>query len=263
MKNFIQKLIIKITGYRFVKNGFYSHLYNKSITNSYEFIEISKRHQCFNSISIEMFIKSKSQILQDVFVLMQLNFAKRGYFVEFGAADGVNLSNTYLLEREFDWSGILAEPSRQFHDSLEGKRNCHIDKRCVYNQSNETVLFNDVIEGEFSTIDSYSDKDNHKHLRKKGRKYKVQTVSLNDLLDDYNAPKLIDYISIDTEGSEYEILRNFNFKKYSFKVITVEHNYSENRDKIKNLLGRYGYVRIHEDISYQDDWYINKMNLNP
>ena len=71
-----------------------------------------------------------------------------------------------------------------------------------------------------------------------------------------NAPKIIDYLSIDTEGSEYEILKNFDFESYSFRVITVEHNHTDNRELVKVLLTSNGYKRVHEAISDFDDWYI-------
>ena len=76
------------------------------------------------------------------------------------------------------------------------------------------------------------------------------------MLDKHNAPKLIDYLSIDTEGSELEILSNHDFSKYNFSVITVEHFYRKDRDKILSLLTRNGYLRKYENISFQDDWYV-------
>jgi hypothetical protein len=79
---------------------------------------------------------------------------------------------------------------------------------------------------------------------------------LNDLLLKYDAPKNMDYLSIDTEGSEFEILENFNFSKYSFKVITCEHSYEPKRDKIFELLTSKGYARVYEGLSKWDDWYI-------
>jgi hypothetical protein len=78
---------------------------------------------------------------------------------------------------------------------------------------------------------------------------------LIDLLRKYNAPKHIDYLSIDTEGSEYDILSEFDFNEYSFGIITVEHNYTSQRDKIFNLLLQNGYKRKHEKHSLFDDWY--------
>lgn len=64
-------------------------------------------------------INSKSQLLQDVFVLHELNFKEGGFFVEFGATNGVELSNSHLLEKEFHWQGILAEPARVWYDDLK------------------------------------------------------------------------------------------------------------------------------------------------
>ena len=55
---------------------------------------------------------SPAQLFQDLFALFALNLKKNGVLVEFGATNGVNLSNTVLLERQFGWTGILAEPAR-------------------------------------------------------------------------------------------------------------------------------------------------------
>lgn len=88
--------------------------------------------------------------------------------------------------------------------------------------------------------------------------YDVQTISLVDLLDKYNAPAIIDYLSIDTEGSEYEILKEFNFSKYRFNVITCEHNHTSAREKIFNLLTANGYVCKFRNLSMCDDWYVYK-----
>ena len=105
-----------------------------------------------------------------------------------------------------------------------------------------------------ATIDSFS--ENSHQFYKKGEKYKVKTISLLDLLDINNAPKIIDYLSIDTEGSEFEILNAFDFQKYKFNVITCEHNFSPMRDKINKLLINKGYKRKLTTISKNDDWYV-------
>ncbi|MEL6721375.1 MAG: hypothetical protein AAFP82_21930 [Bacteroidota bacterium] len=68
---------------------------------------------------LQLLPSSKAQLKQDLFVLSQLNFKKEGYFVEFGATDGVQLSNTYLLEKSFAWKGILAEPARCWQEQLQ------------------------------------------------------------------------------------------------------------------------------------------------
>ena len=76
------------------------------------------------------------------------------------------------------------------------------------------------------------------------------------ILDKYNAPEIIDYLSIDTEGSEFEILKNFDFGKYKFNVITCEHNFTPVREKIFKLLSENGYLRKYSDLSKWDDWYV-------
>jgi len=198
---------------------------------------------------------SQSQLRQDLFVLSELNFKEKGFFVEFGATDGRFLSNTYLLEKKFNWTGILVEPEKIFHKKLLKNRNCFIDKNCVYKNSNSNILFNETTSPELSTIEKYKNLDLHNRYSLK--KYNVQTISLNDLLFKYNAPKIIDYISIDTEGSEYEILSNFNFKKFKFKIITCESNFHVNANLINKLLENNGYIRKLNEITKFDNWYIN------
>lgn len=201
--------------------------------------------------------KSKSQLRQDLFVLSTLNFKKNGYFVEFGAANGIDLSNTFLLETEFGWSGILAEPSKYWANQLKKNRpDCLIENSCVWKDTGSLLLFNEAKVPEISTIDTFSSNDLHSSSRVNGKKYSVETISLTDLLNKFNSPKQIDYLSIDTEGSEFEILSSFDFSKYSFKVITCEHNFTPIREKVFALLTENGYERKFETISNFDDWYV-------
>jgi FkbM family methyltransferase len=198
---------------------------------------------------------SHSQIWQDLFVLTELDFKKNGYYVEFGATNGVDLSNTYLLEKSFGWNGILAEPAKYWHDALKANRTCSIETNCVWRDSTSVLNFNEVQIPELSTITSFRKTDLHASRRNHADSYSVNTISLNDLLDKYGAPREIDYLSIDTEGSEFEILNNCDFAKYSFKVITCEHNFSPIREKILSLLTRHGYIRKFIGLSKWDDWY--------
>lgn len=200
--------------------------------------------------------KSNGQLKQDLFVLLELNFKRNGFFVEFGATNGIDLSNTYLLEKEFNWNGILAEPAKNWHDDLKTNRTCSIETACVWRDSKSILDFSESNVKELSTISEFKNSDVHKKLRRNSTTYKVNTISLNDLLDKYNAPKIIDYLSIDTEGSEYEILSNFDFSRYKFRVITCEHNFTANRDKIFELLTKNGYTRKYLGFSKWDDWYV-------
>lgn len=199
---------------------------------------------------------SRAQLGQDLFVLSHLGYKRNGFFIEFGATNGFDLSNTYLLEKNFGWTGILAEPGKCWHSELIKNRNCFIDTLCVWKNTGATIKFNETISSELSTIDEFSNCDFHKDIRKFGITYDVETISLLDILKKHSAPKLIDYLSIDTEGSEYEILSNFDFSQYDFQIITCEHNYSPMREKINKLLTENGYKRIQENISQFDDWYV-------
>ena len=160
------------------------------------------------------------------------------------------------MEKEFGWSGILAEPAKIWHESLRSNRNSIIDERCVWSESKKKLDFREADSYELSTIESYSSLDMHKNARKSGSIYQVETISLMDLLIEHNAPQEIDYLSIDTEGSEFEILQNFDFNKYNIKIITIEHNYTQMREKIFELLVSHGYKRVFVELSEVDDWYI-------
>ncbi|MDG1736982.1 MAG: FkbM family methyltransferase [Paracoccaceae bacterium] len=200
--------------------------------------------------------KSCSQIGQDVFALLFSGFKNNGFFVEFGATDGVGLSNSHLLEKGFDWNGILAEPETKWHSDLLTNRTCHIETNCVWSKTGGKLDFCSVEAAELSTIEKYANGDLHAKARKKSSSYQVDTISLLDLLKKYDAPEEIDYLSVDTEGSELEILSAFDFSAYKFNFISIEHNRTSARQAICSLMVQNGYERVFETQSQFDDWYI-------
>ncbi len=202
--------------------------------------------------------RSKSQLHQDLFVLSVLDLKRNGFFVEFGATDGIGLSNTWLLEKEFGWSGILVEPARCFHQMLRQNRNCQIDTRVVFRNSKSRVEFVETPDAYLSGISQIS--PTLKQRQKKSlTKYSVQSVSLLDLLLEHRAPRVVDYLSLDTEGSEFEILKDFDFSRFEFRVITCEHNFTPRREAVLDLLTEKGYERVFANISRWDDWYIKNI----
>jgi FkbM family methyltransferase len=198
---------------------------------------------------------SKSQLLQDL-VIGFLFEDEKGFFCEFGAADGATLSNTLFLEK-LGWDGIVAEPSIRWHELLSANCTCKISHECVYSISGKEVLFNEVDEGMFSSLIEFSDTDMHAHRRTNGYEYPVESISLEDLLRRYDAPHHVDFLSIDTEGSEFAILEAFDFTSFTFGAIFVEHNFTENRENIQQLLTTNGYKRVFSRYSRWDDWYLN------
>jgi FkbM family methyltransferase len=199
---------------------------------------------------------SKSQLGQDILALSVTGVDSPGFFVEFGAADGVALSNSHILEKQFGWSGILCEPSKSWHQALKRNRNCTIDTRCVYSASGQKISFSENYLGELSAITQYAEPNSHGLLKRTTYSYEVDTISLQDLLVSHGAPKYIEFLSIDTEGSEFEILKTFDFQSYRFGAICVEHNFADTREKINNLLLANGYQQVHADLSDFDDWYV-------
>ncbi|MEO9876492.1 MAG: FkbM family methyltransferase [Anderseniella sp.] len=198
--------------------------------------------------------RAVSQLGQDLWVIEQTDAKRNGFFVEFGATDGVLLSNTWLLETEFDWTGICAEPNPVMFEQLRANRRCMTSSACIGGVSGQDVEF--ILANAFGGIADYATADHHaqrrEDFRRDGKTMRVTTVSLEDFLIAHDAPREIDYLSIDTEGSEYEILRHFPFDQWSIRLITVEHNRTPMRESIRQLLEPLGYHRTEVEF---DDWY--------
>jgi len=206
---------------------------------------------------------SYSQLNQDLEVLKFYNNKIGGFFIEIGASDGIELSNTYLLEKKYNWTGICVEPiPNRFKLLCKNRPNSVCCDNAVYKKSGKSVIFDiannyDLLSGISSRIDSH-----HKiEVECNKTQIIVKTISFNDLLEKYKAPLFIEYLSLDTEGSELEILKSVNLKKYIFGLIDVEHNYMEpRRTQIRELLTSNGYEFIREN--QWDDCYKHK-SLNP
>ncbi len=201
--------------------------------------------------------ESHAQLFQDLFVAYALQAPTQGFFCEFGATDGVLLSNSCYLERQLGWTGICAEPARGWHADLRRNRpNALIDTRCVWSSSGQHLQFKETSIREHSTIGSYANTDAHSRKRTDAESYAVETISLNDLLQEHAAPPNLDYLSLDTEGSELDILRSLDFTRFRPRIITVEHNYTPARTDILALLQGQGYRRVLTQCSQFDDWYL-------
>lgn len=191
-------------------------------------------------------MESYSQFSQDKIVLEYLKNKSNGFFVEIGASDGILLSNCYLLETKYDWEGICIEPIPYKFESLKKNRKCKCVNTAVFHKSDLEVDFSIHKYGEhtedgISGITDYLDKHKEKVLKNETR-IKVKTKTLNDILSENDCPESIDYLSLDTEGTELEILRSVDLEKYKFKIISVEHNHiHDRRKKIKELLNGFGY----------------------
>lgn len=236
-----------------------------------------------------LFLDSKSEINQEF--VAYLICGRKGYFVEFGAMDGIEGTNTFLLETVFEWEGILAEALPELAESCSRNRKSPCYNAAVignsqvtlFNQENgddacpelvsqksksnmlrrqheQTVLFASVRDEKrigLSTISSYVDSDKHSLTRRIGFDIiEVPAITLFSLLSYFNAPRNIDFLSIDTEGSELDILIDFPFQRYSFNFICIEHNHSANESKLEKLLFDNGYQRIMKSLSGGDAFFV-------
>lgn len=199
--------------------------------------------------------RSSAQILQDLWVGFELGEARNGFFVEFGATNGFTNSNTALLEAQYGWRGILAEPNPAWHSELYSNRRAEIDVRCVAARTGEQVDFLVVEDPELSTIATYAGHDHFVEIRNRAPRISVETVALNDLLAAHGAPGTIDYISIDTEGSEFDILSTFDFSRWRVRLFSIEHNHTAREHDIDELMVRQGYRRVFREFSQWDAWY--------
>jgi len=197
-----------------------------------------------------------SQSNQDKWVVEFFKFKKKGYFVELGAYDGIQTSNTFYMEKNLEWDGICVEANPSVYQSLIKNRK----------SKNINVALNDYVGECFFTNDKITTTG-----------IKVPCNTLDNVLTENNSPKDIDYLSIDIEGYEYIILKDFNFKKWNIGLITVEHNLycdgNERKDKLYHLLTENGFTRVVEDVPCLDenplyhnkpyeDWYVNSELLN-
>jgi FkbM family methyltransferase len=197
--------------------------------------------------------KSRAECFQDVWAATAIG--QEGFFVEFGAADGKTISNTYLLETEFGWKGILAEPCRAFHDQLERNRKCQIDHRAVWTSTGEELSFSESTDAFLSGVASPF------YLNAKipvSDSYLVKTVTLTDLLSEYRAPEVIDFLSIDIEGGEKEILEKFiNENRYLVRLVCIEHSWRKGDSQILNWMESKGFQRVYRNLPSRDYWFQN------
>jgi FkbM family methyltransferase len=245
--NNIGKLTIEISNKKFYEGGVLfkeldSYLQNKN------FKLISNNINCDHCDAIYIKIenyesKSNSQLSQDLKVLDYFNNKKGGFYIELGAHDGIHISNTSLLEKEFGWTGILIEPVNSTFEKLLVNRPNNINSNdVIYSIDGKEVIFEEKSQSVLSGIkdDLGKHKDTEKNIE-----YKKITKTLTTLLNENNATNYIDYLSLDTEGSELEILKGIDFEKYKIGYIDIEHNFEEpRRTNMKELLISKGYTYL-------------------
>jgi len=156
-------------------------------------------------------------------LLQYINY-NNGFYIECGANDGVDQSNTWYFEKFKNWHGILIEAHPEIFRELKknrNKRNILVNKFLVSNNyKSQTVnISNNDLMSKFSTTNEESSFST--------------SITLTEVLKKNNSPKLIDLFSLDVEGYEFEVLKGIDFKNYKFKYFLIETN---NFDNLNNYL---------------------------
>lgn len=211
----------------------------------------------FLAFAAQFAADAHGQLFQDLWALWESGGKMGGYFVEFGGADGVHLSNTLFLEQQMGWTGVVCEPHPLFREDLIRNRSCQVFTDCVWSRSGETIKFLASHNRVLARVQEIVPDDTHEAAGYRvGTEVDVLTVSLKDLLDRAGAPGIVDYLSIDTEGSEFMILEAYDFGSRTIRTISVEHNLTPLREDLHELLTRNGYRRKWTELSAFDDWYV-------
>ena len=205
------------------------------------------------------FIGQKGQdewIIETIF-----NYKTGGYFVDLAATDGVAINNTLLLETELNWDGICIEPNPKYYDKLKKNRNCNITD-LVVDKANDIEIKFRIDNGDLGGIVDIDTDNNDKYRGdqlKNATILKLKTKTLEYVLDHFNAPKIIDYLSLDVEGAEERILCNFPFNKYIFLAMTIERPTSE----LEKILFNNGYVFVMKSKKMKyDSFYVHESMPN-
>lgn len=188
-----------------------------------------------------------SQGGQDKYVVEELfHHMKNGIFFDIGAHDGVSYSNTYYLENNLGWSGVCVEPQDENFTKLLETRKCICLHGCVFNTSGtkEFLKVNGPSEMLSGLLESYDPR----HLERAKAEVKerggslevvlVEAYTFNEICQANNITH-IDFLSVDTEGSEEMIIKSIDLQNIDITVIAVENNYQDT--SVYNYLITNGY----------------------
>jgi hypothetical protein len=198
--------------------------------------------------------------------LIERVFHKRtgGYFVDVGAGDGRTHSNTYVLEKDYGWTGVLIDANPAYVGPLKEYRRSPSVLACVDRESRDvSFLCLGYMSGIVADDTDHASKKRRHLLLKHAQKITfMRSQPLANILDSIGAPPQIQYLSIDVEGAELRILSEFPFDRYSFDAITIERPTSA----VHGCLSKAGYILV--DLRWCDGFYVNshvatQLNLAP
>ena len=187
----------------------------------------------------------KGQIGQDIIAYLCLKNKKNGFYIDIGAYDGINLSNTYIFEK-LGWDGFCVEASPKTFEELKKNRKCDLYNCAVSSKNIGKAKFLTSTVGVLDVLDTHNTAGHKERIERESDNnmeyIEVYTITFEELMSNYKNINHIDFMSLDIEGGELDVLRSIDFDKYSFGLITVEYN--ENYNEILELMNSKGYKKL-------------------
>jgi FkbM family methyltransferase len=195
---------------------------------------------------------------------------KNGFFVDVGAHDGVTINNTLYFEKYNNWTGINVEPIKKVYDKLVSNRPNNINLNCaVCNYDGETDFlcntgYTEMISGIKNNFDPRHMQRLERENQETGSTTEIITVNtkkLETIFSEHNIT-YVNYLSIDVEGAEFEVIKSINFDKVFIDVIGFENNFDDASIPIIEYLEKYNFVVIHKSgdifMIHKNSVFINK-----
>ena len=202
----------------------------------------------------------QGQMLQDAWVISHAG-TSAGYFLDVGACHPKKYSNTWLLQHRYQWSGLLIEANDGLAAILKADRSSN-NVRVIEAAAGEVASEELLIEyGPLSSLQRTSQSDIYaKYRSKRNTTQNLKTVTVRtiaEILASENAPKFIDFLSIDIEGADLEVLKTFPFAEYQVRMICIEHNFNTKvQSGITDFLSSLGYFQECKKWSSIDSWFV-------
>jgi FkbM family methyltransferase len=170
-----------------------------------------------------------------------------GYFVEVGANDPQERSQTWHLERQ-GWTGVLVEPQPDLAAELRARRSARVFAAACSSPDNAGRELPLHVAGPLSSLDRRS-------MAPGSTPEKVINVpvrTLDSILEEAGAPVAFDFLSIDVEGHEIEVLRGFDIGRWRPRLIMIEDHVADlsKHRYLKNA--GYRIIRRYEN----NGWYV-------
>ena len=201
----------------------------------------------------------KSTQGQDQWVIERALPGRRGgWFIDAGAGpDGIQGSNSYILESQLGWTGLLVEPHPNCYPRVKANRSAVVEQCCLSDSFGEVEIVLHYEHPELSSIPQHLSEPNFVAAgfdRKEMQKVRMPSAPLWELLRRHGAPPVIEYLSLDIEGAEWHALKDFPFHEFRILCMTIERG-GKSYDKLRAKFDREGYRLVR--VSGPDDFYVH------